>query len=111
VESPRGSARFPRARRSRDSSRSFLHGLPVHPASNRGPPATGARSRRIVLRRDLSHFFAAPLASWPWTAYIVEWPWPSLTSLAQRRAVALNARRKLEVDVPDWILQVLQYRV
>ena len=34
-----------------------------------------------------------------------------LRSLPHRRAEALNARRQLEVDIPEWILRVLQYRI
>ena len=34
-----------------------------------------------------------------------------LTSLSQRRASALNTRRRIEVEIPEWVVRLLQYRL
>ena len=34
-----------------------------------------------------------------------------LTSLSQRRASALNRRRRIEIEIPEWVMRLLEYRV
>ena len=34
-----------------------------------------------------------------------------LRSLSQRRAVSLNVRRRLENEIPEWVVRLLRYRM